>query len=119
VPPEPLEYARPTADRPADRSRLPLAAFLWSLCAPAVAGGILYALGESGLDLDDRLPRAAAIAVFAAVAQGVPLLGLLAGAVAAARAVTGRDRGLAGAAVLLGAVWCVAACGLLAIAVSD
>ena len=112
--PTPLPYATGPA-RPR-HPRLPLVAFLWSLFAPVTSGGLLYLLGESGVDLDDLLPRDATIAVFAVVAIGVPLAGTVTGVVAFPRAATTTARTLAAAAAVLGVLFAGAAAVLVYLA---
>ena len=111
-----LEYGDRRDD--ARGRRWALASFLWSLLSPATVAAVVYLLGEGMLDIDDLLPRSGAIAVFACVGMGIPFAGVLAGAAAGTRARTKGQKWLAAGAIVLGAVWSVAAFALLVVVVN-
>jgi hypothetical protein len=102
-----LNYASPTTEHAGARS-VAIAAFVIALFAPLIAGGMLYGVSTFGFDIDDTLPRSAAILFVFAVAVGVPLSAVVAGSAAAVRLGSGPRRTLAKAAVVIGALWGVA-----------
>ena len=70
------------------------------------------------LDIDDLLPRSGAIAVLGCAGMGIPFAGVLLGSAAVPRARTRGQTWLAAVAILIGAVWSVAAFVLLVVAVN-